>query len=113
MRDAMSTQKIIKELLDENLIGAKKEIQETLYQKLGQHLNEIYKEVAPEMISEGKKKNKKSYKKSDEKCKECGKKDCDCESKEGEKPDFLDLDGDKNKEEPMKDAAKDAKDKKK
>jgi hypothetical protein len=86
----MSTQKIIKELLDENLIGAKKEIHEALYAKLGEHLNEMYKEIAPDIITEGKKKNK---------------------HKKGQKPDFLDLDGDGNKEEPMKDAAKDAKEK--
>lgn len=58
----MNTQKIIKELLDENLIGAKKEIQEALYSKLGEHLNEVYKEVAPDMITEGKKKKKKKKK---------------------------------------------------
>lgn len=55
----MSTQKIIKELLDENLIGAKKEIQEALYNRLGEHLNEVYRDVAPDMITEGKKKKKK------------------------------------------------------
>ena len=55
----MSTEKIIKELLDENLIGAKKEIQDVLYSKLGEHLNEVYREVAPDMLNEGKKKKKK------------------------------------------------------
>ena len=88
----MSTEKIIKELLDENLIGAKKEIQDVLYSKLGEHLNEVYREVAPDMLNEGKKKKKKKKKK-------------------GAKPDFLDLDGDGNKEESMKDAAEDAKEK--
>lgn len=87
----MSTEKIIKELLDENLIGAKKEIQDVLYSKLGEHLNEVYREVAPDMLNEGKKKKKKK--------------------KKGAKPDFLDLDGDGNKEESMKDAAEDAKEK--
>lgn len=91
MRDTMSTEKIIKELLDENLIGAKKEIQDVLYSKLGEHLNEVYREVAPDMLNEGKKKKKKK--------------------KKGAKPDFLDLDGDGNKEESMKDAAEDAKEK--
>ena len=55
----MSTEKIIKELLDENLIGAKKEIQDVLYSKLGEHLNEVYREVAPDMLNEAKKKKKK------------------------------------------------------
>ena len=48
-------------------------------------------------------------------CEDCGKKDCDCkkmeEAAEPEaKPDFADIDGDGNKEEKMKDAAKDKKD---
>lgn len=87
----MSTQKIIKELLDENLIGAKKEIHETLYEKLGVHLNEMYKDIAPDLITEAKKKkNKKGHKK-------------------GHKPDFLDLNKNGNKEEPMKNAAEEAK----
>jgi hypothetical protein len=87
MRDTMSTQKIIKELLDENLIGAKKEIHETLYEKLGVHLNEMYKDIAPDLITEAKKKK----------------------HKKGHKPDFLDLDKDGNKKEPMKKAAEEAK----
>ena len=52
----MSTHKIIKELLDENLIGAKKEIEDILYEKLGEHLNEMYMEIAPSIIGESKKK---------------------------------------------------------
>ena len=55
----MSTHKIIKELLDENLIGAKKEIEDILYEKLGEHLNEMYTEIAPSLLDEGKKKKKK------------------------------------------------------
>lgn len=81
----MSTQKIIKELLDENLIGAKKEIEDLLYEKLGDHLNETYVELAPTLLGE-KKKHKKG---------------------KGAKPDFLDLDGDGDEEESMKKAAKD------
>ena len=48
----MSTQKIIKELLDENLIGAKKEIEDILYAKLGEKLTEAYKEIAPTIITD-------------------------------------------------------------
>ncbi len=66
----MSTEKIIKELLDDNLIGAKREIEESLYSKLGEKLQEVYKEVAPNLISEGKKKKKK--KKDDEEEEEKG-----------------------------------------
>ena len=84
----MSTQKIIKELLDEDLIGAKKEIEDLLYEKLGDHLNETYVELAPTLLGEGKKKKKKKKKK-------------------GSKPDFLDLDGDGDEDESMKKAAKD------
>lgn len=58
----MSTHKIIKELLDENLIGAKKEIEDLLYEKLGDHLNEMYTEIAPTLLGEGKKKKKKAKK---------------------------------------------------
>ena len=50
----MSTHKIIKELLDENLIGAKKEIEDLLYSKLGDHLNEMYVELAPTLLGEKK-----------------------------------------------------------
>jgi len=46
----MNTQKIVKELLDENLIGAKKEIEDTLYAKLGEKLTEAYKDIAPSLI---------------------------------------------------------------
>ena len=62
----MTTEKIIKELLDDNLIGAKKEIEEALYSKLGEHLQEMYKEVAPDLINEGKKKKKKKDDDEDE-----------------------------------------------
>ncbi len=51
----MSTHKIITELLDENMIGAKKQISDTLYEKLGEHLNAFYKDIAPTLISEKKK----------------------------------------------------------
>ena len=86
----MSTQKIIKELLDENLIGAKREIEDLLYEKLGDHLNETYVELAPTLLDEKKKHKKKKHKKG-----------------KGVKPDFLDLDGDGDEEESMKKAAKD------
>tara|TARA_R110000868_G_scaffold81820_4_gene231382 strand:+ start:2946 stop:3389 length:444 start_codon:yes stop_codon:yes gene_type:complete len=81
MRIPMSTHKIIKELIDENLIGAKKEINDILYEKLGNHLNEMYVEIAPTLLGE-KKKHKK-------------------------RPDFLDFDEDGDKKESMKKALKD------
>jgi len=77
----MSTHKIIKELLDENLIGAKNEIEDLLYSKLGDHLNEMYVELSPTLLGEKKK----------------------------HKPDFLDFDEDGNKKESMKKAIKDKK----
>ena len=39
-------------------------------------------------------------------------KDCDCKTNESAKPDYIDIDGDGDKKEPMKKAAKDAKNKK-
>jgi len=71
----MTTEKIIKELLDDNLIGAKKEIEEALYSKLGEHLQEMYKEVAPDLINEGKKKKKKKDDEEEEKEGTSGKKE--------------------------------------
>lgn len=85
----MSTHKIIKELLDENLIAAKREIEEALYEKLGEHLNEMYVDIAPTLLGEAKKSKKKKKKK-----------------KNGARPDFLDLDGDGDTEEPMKRASR-------
>ena len=52
----MSTSTIIKELIDENLIGAKKEIEDLLYAKLGEHLHEKYTEIAPTLLEKKKKK---------------------------------------------------------
>lgn len=66
MRDAMSTHKIITELLDENMIGAKKQISDTLYEKLGEHLNAIYKDIAPTLISEKKKSHKEDEEEDEE-----------------------------------------------
>jgi len=100
----MSTHKIIRELLDENLIGAKKEIEDVLYIKLGEHLDEMYAEVAPELLGEAKKKHKK-HKKG--KKHNTGKK-----QNEDEKPDFLDADGDGDEDESWKDAEEDKKKKK-
>ena len=56
--------------MDENLIGAKKEIETILYDKLGETLNEKYKDLAPTLLEKKKR-----------------------------KPDFLDFDGDGDKEE--------------
>ena len=56
MRDAMSTHKIITELLDENMIGAKKQISDTLYDK----------DIAPTLISEKKKSHKEDEEEDEE-----------------------------------------------
>tara|TARA_R110002051_G_scaffold324818_1_gene423956 strand:+ start:657 stop:995 length:339 start_codon:yes stop_codon:yes gene_type:complete len=48
----MSTHKIVTELLDENLIGAKKEIEDALYAKLGEKLTDAYKEIAPSILAD-------------------------------------------------------------
>lgn len=91
----MSTHKVIKELLDENLIGAKKEIEDLLYEKLGEHLNEAYDELAPTLLGEAKKKKGKKKK----------------SGKKGKKPDFLDQDEDGDTEESWTDAEEDKKEK--
>tara|TARA_Y100001938_G_scaffold148601_1_gene232784 strand:+ start:142 stop:558 length:417 start_codon:yes stop_codon:yes gene_type:complete len=82
----MSTNNVIKHLLDENLIGAKKEIEELLYSKLGEQLQEKYMELAPSLV-EAKKKKK--------------------------KPDFLDFDKDGDEEESMTKALDDKEEDKK
>jgi len=82
----MSTNNVIKHLLDENLIGAKKEIEELLYSKLGEQLQEKYMELAPSLV-EAKKKKK--------------------------KPDFLDFDDDGDEEESMTKALDDKEEDKK
>tara|TARA_Y100001972_G_C7644883_1_gene324037 strand:+ start:1127 stop:1594 length:468 start_codon:yes stop_codon:yes gene_type:complete len=46
----MKTQKIIKELLDENLLGAKNEILDVLYHKMAEKLGEKYMEIAPTLV---------------------------------------------------------------
>lgn len=48
----MKTQKIIKELLDENLLGAKNEILDVLYNKMAEKLGEKYMEIAPTLVGE-------------------------------------------------------------
>ena len=46
----MKTKKIIKELLDENLLGAKNEILDVLYHKMAEQLGEKYMELAPTLV---------------------------------------------------------------
>lgn len=71
---------LINSILNEDLVQAKFKIQELLNKKLSDSMETRFEEYAPTIF----------------------------ESK-GEKPDFLDLDGDGNTEESMKDAAEDAK----
>ena len=70
--------------MDENLIGAKKEIETILYDKLGETLNEKYKDLAPTLLEKKKR-----------------------------KPDFLDFDSDGDEDEDMVDALDDEYKKKK
>ena len=48
----MKSKKIIKELLDENLLGAKNEILDVLYHKMAEKLGEKYMEIAPSLVGE-------------------------------------------------------------
>jgi DNA mismatch repair ATPase MutL len=81
----MSTNNVIKHLLDENLIGAKKEIEELLYSKLGEQLQEKYMELAPSLV----------------------------EAKKKKRPDFLDFDDDGDEKESMTQALDDEEEDKK
>jgi hypothetical protein len=72
----MNTNKIIAAIIQEDLVEAKSLVNETLLSRLGNALEEKLANFAPSVIGEG------------------------------SKPDFLDLDKDGNKKEPMKKAAK-------
>jgi len=50
----MKTEKVIAELLDENLIGAKREITDILYTKMAEKLTDVYEEIAPSILGEKK-----------------------------------------------------------
>ena len=78
----MNTNKIIAAVLQEDLVDTKKLVNEALLSRLGNALEEKLANFAPSVIGEGSK---------------------------GSKPDFLDLDGDGNKKEPMRKAAKERK----
>jgi hypothetical protein len=80
----MSNENIVKALINEDVYQAKKLINKALTEKMSAALEEKLINFAPSIFNEGKK----------------------------EKPDFLDLDKDGNKKEPMKKAAKESKMKK-
>ena len=83
LKSTMNTNKIIAAVLQEDLVDTKKLVNEALLSRLGNALEEKLANFAPSVIGEGSK---------------------------GSKPDFLDLDKDGDKEEPMKKAAKEKKD---
>jgi hypothetical protein len=78
----MNNKNIVDALVNEDLYTAKKLINETLLQRMGKALEEKLIDFGPTIFNEA------------------------------AKPDFLDMDGDGDKEEPMKKAAKEAKAKK-
>ncbi len=78
----MSNKNIVDALVNEDLYTAKKLINETLLQRMGKALEEKLIDFGPTIFNEA------------------------------AKPDFLDMDGDGDKKEPMKKAAKEAKTKK-
>ena len=90
---------ILNTLVSENLVEAKKLINEALFARLGNSLEEKLVEYAPSVFNEAYQLKGKNKKETDKKGK----------VKKGSKPDFLDLDKDGNTEEPMKNAAKEAK----
>ena len=90
---------ILNTLVSENLVEAKKLINEALFARLGNSLEEKLVEYAPSVFNEAYQLKGKNKKETDKKGK----------VKKGSKPDFLDLDKDGNKEEPMKNAAKEVK----
>ena len=90
---------ILNTLVSENLVEAKKLINEALFARLGNSLEEKLVEYAPSVFNEAYQLKGKNKKETDKKGK----------VKKGSKPDFLDLDKDGNREEPMKNAAKEVK----
>jgi len=50
----MSSKKIFKQILEENVVGARNSVREMLYSKLKQRLNEKYIEVSRTYFNEGK-----------------------------------------------------------
>ena len=90
---------ILNTLVSENLVEAKKLINEALFARLGNSLEEKLVDYAPSVFNEAYQLKGKNKKETDKKGK----------VKKGSKPDFLDLDKDGNTEEPMKNAAKEVK----
>jgi hypothetical protein len=90
---------ILNTLVSENLVEAKKLINEALFARLGNSLEEKLVEYAPSVFNEAYQLKGKNKKETDKKGR----------VKKGSKPDFLDLDKDGNTEEPMKNAAKEVK----
>lgn len=95
-----NSREIFKALIQEDIVSAKKLINESLFSKLGNALEEKLADYGPSLFNEAYKlKGKNNKVEADKKGK----------SKKGSKPDFLDLDKDGNKKEPMKKAAKEVK----
>lgn len=90
---------ILNALVSENVVEAKKLINEALFARLGNSLEEKLVDYAPTVFNEAYQLKGKNKKETDKKGR----------VKKGSKPDFLDLDKDGNKEEPMKKAAKEVK----
>lgn len=90
---------ILNALVSENVVEAKKLINESLFARLGNALEEKLVDYAPTVFNEAYQLKGKEKKETDKKGK----------VKKGSKPDFLDLDKDGDKKEPMKKAAKEVK----
>ena len=90
---------ILNALVSENVVEAKKLINEALFARLGNSLEEKLVDYAPTVFNEAYQLKGKNKKETDKKGK----------VKKGSKPDFLDLDKDGDTEEPMKNAAKEVK----
>ena len=90
---------ILNTLVSENLVEAKKLINEALFARLGNSLEEKLVDYAPSVFNEAYQLKGKNKKETDKKGK----------VKKGSKPDFLDLDKDGDTEEPMKNAAEEVK----
>jgi hypothetical protein len=95
-----NSREILNALIQEDIVSAKKLINESLFSKLGNALEEKLSEYGPSVFNEAYKlKGKNNKVEADKKGK----------SKKGSKPDFLDLDKDGNRKESMKKAAKEVK----
>lgn len=104
-------QNLIENLIKGNINKFRSSVHENLYEKLKVALDEKRIEVAQNLYNIKEGKMPPQLKKALEEKKK-GKKSTDKKGSKGKKPDFLDLDKDGDKKEPMKKAAKEAKGKK-